>query len=132
MDACKHILVGDVLHGDARGRKLGFPTANLALADSDVADGVWAALAGVGGEPPDRPTVVSIGRRPTFYTDDADRLLEAHILDFDGDIYGKEMKVLLFELLRAQRTFASPGELIEQIAADTAATYAWARNHKKS
>jgi FAD synthase len=131
MDGCRHVVAGEVLHGDARGRDLGFPTANLALNDDDVKDGVWAALVRVGEGAVVRPAVVSIGRRSTFYAGGADRLLEAHILDFDGIIYGETLNVFLFEFLRGQRTFSSPERLIEQIGADTDATLAWARDRKQ-
>ena len=82
---------GIVEHGDQRGRVLGFPTANVVI-DSDVAtDGVWAGIAEVDGA--SYVAVVSVGRRATFYGCGGIRLLEAHLLDFAGDLYDRRIMV---------------------------------------
>jgi len=113
---------GIVEHGDQRGRTIGFPTANVAVA-GDIqlpADGVYAGWY----ERPDgsvHRTAINIGRRPTFYADNGLLLVEAHLLDFDGDLYGQRLVVELWERLRDERAFGSEAELVEAIAADVAA-----------
>lgn len=119
------IIEGVVEHGDARGRELGFPTANLPLTDTNVEDGVWAATIDLGhGEW--AVAAVSIGSRRTFYADSGPRLLEAHLLDFRGDLYGKVLRVHLGVHLRGQQAFASASELIDQMHEDVLQTRAWA------
>ncbi|MDE8671051.1 riboflavin kinase [Pseudarthrobacter sp. H3Y2-7] len=121
------VVEGTVEHGDARGRLLGFPTANLILHNEQIQDGVWTAIV----EIPSHGSVVaavSIGRRSTFYTE-GERLLEAHLLDFDQDIYGEHLQVKLFKNLRIQRSFASIVELTEQLKRDVEATRTWAAKH---
>jgi riboflavin kinase/FMN adenylyltransferase len=114
---------GVVVDGDKRARDLGFPTANLRVPD-DVcipADGIYAGWYAR----PDgvlRPAAISLGRRPTFY-DDADRsLLEAHVLDFDGDLYGEVARVLFAARLRDELKFDSVDALVTQMSADVAET----------
>ncbi|MFC9763983.1 3,4-dihydroxy-2-butanone-4-phosphate synthase [Rhodococcus jostii] len=118
----KPAIVGTVVHGDQRGRELGFRTANLDLEDSNsVADGVWAGRCVL----PDGSTAIaaiSIGRRPTFYGRSGIRLLEAHLLDFDGDLYGATLEVHLHNWMRGQVTFASKEELVAALAADVVRT----------
>lgn len=116
-----HVLQGVVEHGDARGRELGFPTANLPIQGQDELDGIWAALVDVEGLGRHLATV-SIGRRPTFYADGALRLAEAYILDFDATIYGRRLTVELVAFLREQARCADVAELIRLITADVAAT----------
>ena len=117
------ILEGIVEHGDARGRELGFPTANLALEGRPDLEGIWAAFADVDGGGR-FPATVSVGRRPTYYPDTATRLVEVHLLDFEGvgDIYGRRIRVELESYLRSQARCASEAELISLIAADVDAT----------
>jgi FAD synthase len=130
-DGSVAIVEGIVEHGDARGRQLGFPTANLPLHDMQVLDGVWAAVAeAVPGEP--LIAAVSIGRRRTFYAGGGERLLEAHLLDFDRDIYGQPLRVALHAKLRTQRSFASVEDLTAQLRRDVRATRAWAAEHYPS
>jgi riboflavin kinase/FMN adenylyltransferase len=108
---------GEVVHGDHRGRELGFPTANL-VPDQLLAlpgHGVYACRAG------DRAAAVSIGVRPTFQTGRG-VLVEAYLLDFDGDLYGQEMTLEFVDRLRGERRFASPEALIEQMQADVERT----------
>ena len=126
------VVEGVVEHGDARGRTLGFPTANLPLpgpgAGKDVEDGVWAALvrlaSGSWGV-----AAVSVGRRRTFYAGEGHRLLEAHLLDFDGDLYGQPLRVELATRLRGQRGFSSVREITDQLHRDVEATREWAAAH---
>jgi riboflavin kinase/FMN adenylyltransferase len=110
-------LAGEVRHGDRRGRELGFPTANL-IPDETLAcpgHGVYACLAG------GRPAAVSIGVRPTFDTGRGE-LIEAYILDFDGDLYGSELRLEFLERLRGERRFDTREGLIEQMHRDVEQT----------
>lgn len=110
---------GEVVHGDERGRALGFPTANLIPDDAFVCPGhgVYACFAdtltGAGG----LPAAVNIGVRPTFDTGRGE-LIEAYILDFDGDLYGKQLRLDFLARLRGERRFQSAEELIEQMRRD--------------
>ena len=117
-------LSGEVAHGDKRGRGLGFPTANLIPDEAMVCPGhgVYACLAD------GRPAAVSIGVRPTFKTGRGE-LIEAYILDFEGDIYGSELRVDFLERLRGERRFESPEALIEQMHRDVAFTREIAQPH---
>jgi riboflavin kinase/FMN adenylyltransferase len=122
------VVEGIVEHGDARGRTIGFPTANLLLPDTGVEDGVWAAQVRIGAEEW-AVAAVSVGRRRTFYTGEGPRLLEAHLLDFQGDLYGRMLRVELTAKLRGQQSFSSVQELTEQLHRDVEATRAWAAAH---
>ncbi len=107
---------GRVAHGDKRGRKLGFPTANIHLHRiTTPLSGVYAVvLHGVASEP--LPGVANVGRRPTVNgTRDQ---LEAHLFDFDKDIYGRHVKVDFLHYLRPEQRFESLAVLTEQIARD--------------
>lgn len=118
---------GVVEHGDARGRLLGFPTANLTLTGQGPRDGVWAGTVQVdparGG--PVHVAAVSVGRRPTYYAD-GERLLEAHLLDVAVDLYDREVLVTLHRHLRPQLAFAGSAGLVEQVHRDVAAVRDWA------
>tara|TARA_B100000519_G_scaffold13659_1_gene10237 strand:+ start:9268 stop:9972 length:705 start_codon:yes stop_codon:yes gene_type:complete len=119
-------VIGTVIHGDQRGRELGFPTANLALASDDrIEDGVWAADVYVGNVR--HIAAASIGRRPTFYAAGGVRLLEPFLLDFDGDLYGRTIVVHLRERIRPQRRFASAVALIQQMRRDVEDVRRWAQ-----
>ncbi|MFD9887717.1 riboflavin kinase [Amycolatopsis sp. NPDC059027] len=120
------VVRGQVESGDKRGRELGFPTANIALRDQDgaVGDGVWAGWA----ERADGTRVaaaVSVGRRPTYYGADGYRLLEAHLLDFAGDLYDEVLTVWLGKHLRDQKAYSSAEELITALKNDVIAAAAW-------
>jgi riboflavin kinase/FMN adenylyltransferase len=112
---------GRVRRGDARGRTIGFPTANLALGPyMPPAFGVYAVT--VAGAVPGRelPGVANLGVRPTVGGDPAPRL-EVHLFDFAGDLYGRRLTVSLVEFLRPERKFDGLDALKAQIAADAAA-----------
>ena len=118
-----HQVRGTVAHGDKRGRLLGFPTANVSVPDYIAlpADGVYAGWY----HRPDgvrRPAAISLGRRPTFYTDQGLQLLECYLLDFDGDLYGEPAQVDFVAHLRDQARFESPQALIDQMGRDVATT----------
>ncbi|MGE5546110.1 MAG: bifunctional riboflavin kinase/FAD synthetase [Solirubrobacterales bacterium] len=113
---------GRVEHGDARGRTIGFPTANLHLGEYQrPATGVYAVRAGIdqGGRTVWRDGVANFGRRPTF--DKTDELLEVHLLDTDEDLYGRHLRVALVEHIRPEQKFASADELKQRIKADVEA-----------
>jgi len=117
------VVRGGVERGDQRGRTIGFPTANLPIERDGLLDGVWAGWVDCRGRR--HAAAISIGHRPTFYGRDGFRLLEAHLLDFDEDIYDEVVDVWLCHRLRGQRRFAGVAELTAQLAADVAATRAW-------
>lgn len=114
---------GTVIEGDHRGRALGFPTANL-LPQSSVLppNGVYAAEA-IRDEVA-LPAVANLGVRPTFLGDDSTplRLLEVHVLDFRGDLYGQTLEVAFRASIRAERRFPDIDQLRAQIARDVART----------
>jgi riboflavin kinase/FMN adenylyltransferase len=126
---------GEVVPGDKRGRELGFPTANLIPDDALVCPGhgVYAclahtladagAVAGTDTPAPEglRPAAVNIGVRPTFTTGRGE-LVEAYLLDFDGDLYGRQLRLDFLERLRGERRFSSAEQLIEQMHRDVALT----------
>ena len=110
---------GCVAHGDARGRGIGFPTANIALGRHlEPARGVYAVTAVL----PDRRRlrgVANIGRRPTVATG-AESRLEVNLFEFEGDLYGAELEVALHAFLRPERKFPGLDALRAQIATDAA------------
>ncbi len=112
---------GRVDHGDARGRLIGFPTANLALSDYvRPASGVYAVRVGVetGGQLVWHAGVANIGSRPTV--NGTDIRLEAHLFDFSGDLYGQMVRVALIDWIRPERRFDGLEALTRQIATDAA------------
>ena len=114
---------GVVQPGDARGRDLGFPTANLAVPPEIVlpADGIYAGWY----ERPDGQVyaaALSLGRRPQFYGDAQASLLEAYLLDFEGDLYGEAAKVRFVARLRDEERFDSVDALVAQMGRDVAQT----------
>ena len=113
-----YALRGVVVRGEARGRALGFPTANLvAPAGLPLADGVYAARATWDGAA--APAVVNLGVRPTF--DGVTRLVEAHLLDVSPDLYGRRLTLAFVERIRGERRFDSVDALRAQIADDVGA-----------
>ena len=112
-------LHGPVVRGVERGRIIGFPTANIAIGSGLALPpfGVYVTHAWVDGVA--RESVTNIGRRPTF--DDGERTVEVHIMDFDGDLYGKEVRVDVLKRLRGEVRFDDAEALSEQIRKDVAA-----------
>lgn len=110
-----HFLSGPVVHGRERGRTIGFPTANIQNRTECLPpDGVYATrLILPGGA---YPSITNIGMRPTFA--EPERTFEAHIFDFDRDIYDQNVKLELIDRIRPERKFASGQELAAQIASD--------------
>jgi riboflavin kinase/FMN adenylyltransferase len=110
-------LCGEVTKGDERGRTLGFPTANL-IPDEALAcpgHGVYACVAD------GHAAAVSIGVRPTFRTGRGE-LIEAYLLDFDGDLYGSRLCIDFLERLRGERRFDTPEALVAQMRRDVGRT----------
>jgi riboflavin kinase/FMN adenylyltransferase len=114
-------LRGTVAHGDKRGRTLGFPTANLVPDPRLVVPdhGIYACRAEIDGET--HVAAVNVGVRPTFKTGRG-LLVEAFLLDFEADIYGRELRLDFLERLRGERRFDSVDALVEQMGADVAET----------
>ncbi len=114
-------LEGVVVAGDQRGGTLGFPTANLALQPHALAPafGIYA------GEALDHRAAVSIGVNPHY--GGSERRIEAFLLDFAGDLYGRRLRLELWERLRGERAFASEDELVAQIGRDVEAARASTR-----
>jgi riboflavin kinase / FMN adenylyltransferase len=112
-------LAGTVVHGDARGRELGYPTANLAFdyLPALPALGIYAGRATAQGTRAGHPALVSVGVRPTF-KDHAPVLVEAHLLDFDGDLYDRPLGLELTARIRDEARFASVEALVTQMRED--------------
>ena len=113
---------GRVVHGDKRGRALGYPTANLPLGDYlRPAFGVYAVQCAVDDAPDPAwlDGVANVGVRPMYEA--AEPLLEAHIFDFDGDLYGRHLRVRLTARLRGEAAFDGPEALVAQMTRDSQA-----------
>jgi riboflavin kinase/FMN adenylyltransferase len=112
-------MAGEVVHGDKRGRTLGFPTANLVPREGYVVPGhgVYAARASVDGGPQHVAAAVNVGVRPQFETGRGE-LIEAFLIDFDEDIYGRELHVEFLKRLRGERRFPTVEALVEQMGKD--------------
>jgi riboflavin kinase/FMN adenylyltransferase len=118
-----HQLSGVVGHGDKRGRALGFPTANLQVPREMQlpGDGVYAGWY-LRPDGTRHQTAISVGRQPTFYAEREFSLVEAHLLDFQGDLYDEVGTVELVERLRGQERFETVEALCDQMAVDVAQT----------
>lgn len=114
----RYTVTGQVVHGDARGRQIGFPTANVEPDEPYVipANGVYAVKATVDGIV--YAAVMNIGTKPTFSGDAPRRTLEAHLFDFSGSLYGKTITLEFLSFLRQERKFGSVDELVAQIRQD--------------
>lgn len=113
-------LAGEVVHGDGRGRKLGFPTANVAFPGTSLlpANGAYAVKVISGGR--QYPGVANLGVNPTFQVNE--HRLEVHILDFHTELYGQSITVQFVQRLRDERAFSHAEELIKQIEQDIVLT----------
>ncbi|MDR3456391.1 MAG: bifunctional riboflavin kinase/FAD synthetase [Verrucomicrobiae bacterium] len=115
-----YAICGQVVLGDRIGRQLGFPTANLDVTNLILPpNGVYAASMTVAGK--FYQAALNLGVRPTVASAQPQLRVEAHLLDFDGDLYGVELELEIGSKLRDERRFSSPAELREQIARDVAA-----------
>ncbi len=111
-------IAGVVIEGAKIGRTIGYPTANVEPSPDLVAlpDGIYVSLAGLPGEPVHRPAMTYIGMRPALNT--GNRLIETHLLDFAGDLYGMTLTVDILERLRPDATFTSVDALVHQLQED--------------
>ena len=109
---------GRIIHGDGRGKHIGLPTANLDIWQEKLmpAVGVYAAVAELDGRR--WMSVVNIGNRPTFYEKPFQQTVEAHLLDFNQEIYDREMRLRFIRRIRPEMKFDSAGHLMVQINQD--------------
>lgn len=113
-------LSGIVIHGNKRGRELGYPTINLSISNQLIvpADGVYAVSVSIGMT--QYNGIANIGNNPTF--NGIDRRLEVHILNYSGDLYGQSVTVFFLKHIRGQITFSNAAELKLQISSDIKAS----------
>ena len=105
---------GEVIHGAKLGRRMGFPTANMQVGGVDVENGVYLSSVSIDGR--DWKAMSNVGVRPSV--DGKCRLLETHIFDFEGDLYGRRLAVRLVRKVRDEQRFASVEELKAQLHND--------------
>lgn len=112
-------VTGSVVHGDKRGRTIGFPTANLQINGPYITPrlGVYAITAWIGDKA--YPGVMNFGLKPTFNKQELQPVMEAHLFDFDSDIYGEQLRLQFLSFIRSEKKFDSISELIEQIGSDS-------------
>ncbi|MGO4371691.1 bifunctional riboflavin kinase/FAD synthetase [Paenibacillus sp. 2TAB19] len=112
-------ITGTVVHGDGRGRTIGFPTANIDFDYPYVSPrlGVFAVIAWLNGKP--YPGVLNHGMKPTFNKEGVQPVMEAHLFDFNRDIYGEPIRIEFKSFIRAEQKFSSVDELIKQIGRDS-------------
>ena len=117
---------GVVEHGDHRGRTIGFPTANVAVPGDILLpiDGVYAGWYLRPGDDQPHASAINIGRRPTFYEESGLLLVEAHLIDFDGDLYGEQARVRIAARLRGEVRFDGIEALKRQLVIDVEHTRA--------
>ena len=115
-------VAGEVIHGAQVGRTIGYPTANVLPAENMVqlADGIYATFTWLPGGNEPMPSMTYIGTRPALNT--GRRLIETHLLDFDGDLYGQTLAVDFVKRLRADADFPSLEDLVAQLGRDEAET----------
>jgi riboflavin kinase / FMN adenylyltransferase len=106
-------MTGEVLHGDKRGRELGYPTANLVPREGFVVPGHGVYAARAHGH----AAAVNVGVRPQFETGRGE-LIEANLIDFEGDLYGEQITIEFLKRLRGERRFPSVEALVDQMARD--------------
>ena len=117
----QYAVSGEVIHGEKRGRTLGLPTANIPVSRDRAwpSDGVYAAWF-EREDGSSHPCAVNIGRRPTFYLHAEHSLLEAHLIDFEGDLYGESCRVSVADFLRGEQRFDGVDSLVAQLRYDVA------------
>jgi riboflavin kinase/FMN adenylyltransferase len=113
-------ITGPVIHGDGRGRKINIPTANIEVPEDKLlpANGVYACWVWVDGQK--HLAVTNVGIRPTFKSNELSENIETHILDFDQNLYGEEIKLEFVSRLRNEMKFSSVEALVTQITKDIA------------
>lgn len=115
----RYSLTGNVVDGFHEGRRLGFPTANLVLADRQrlvPGRGVYAVWAELTGYSEPMPAMMNIGTRPTY--NGSSQTLEVHIIGYEGDLYGQDITVTFAERIRSEQPFDSPSALASQLQLD--------------
>lgn len=115
----RYSLTGNVVEGFHEGRRLGFPTANLALADRQrlvPGRGVYAVWAELTGYSEPMPAMMNIGTRPTY--NGSSQTLEVHIIGYEGNLYGQDVTVTFAERIRSEQPFDSPSALASQLQLD--------------
>lgn len=128
----RYSLTGNVVEGFHEGRRLGFPTANLALADRQrlvPGRGVYAVWAELTGYSEPMPAMMNIGTRPTY--NGSSQTLEVHIIGYEGDLYGQDVTVTFAERIRSEQPFDSPSALASQLQLDRKACIRILNNLKK-
>ncbi|MCC8019340.1 MAG: riboflavin kinase [Rikenellaceae bacterium] len=122
---------GVIGEGKALGRRLGYPTANVyGVEGLQAADGVYAVIVRVAGREGEFTGMANLGYRPTVDRAGRRRILEFHLFDFQGDLYGWEVEVTLHRYLRAERVFAGTEELKEQLSRDEMAARGYFERNK--
>jgi riboflavin kinase/FMN adenylyltransferase len=119
-----HRVEGEVVHGAKVGRTIGYPTANILPAEGlvQLADGIYATVTHLPGHDRPMPSMTYIGERPALNT--GRRMIETHLLDFDGDLYGQVLAVDIVKRIRADAEFDSMEAFLDQLRRDEAATRA--------
>ncbi len=115
----RYSLVGTVVEGAQRGRKIGFPTANIVVNHPRKVipkEGVYAVLVAIESGPERYGGMMNIGKRPTFEGTDLHQ--EVHLLDFEGNLYDRQLRIEFVERLRDERKFPSVQALVEQLSTD--------------
>lgn len=128
----RYSLTGNVVEGFHEGRRLGFPTANLALADCQrlvPGRGVYAVWAELTGYSEPMPAMMNIGTRPTY--NGSSQTLEVHIIGYEGNLYGQDVTVTFAERIRSEQPFDSPSALASQLQVDRKACIRILNNLKK-
>ncbi|MET0956252.1 riboflavin kinase [Cryobacterium arcticum] len=126
LDTRPTTITGTVIHGNAWGRVIGFPTANIEVPGLMAHSGIWAAIVHGDSLPAEGVlAAVSVGTRPTYYGDAGFPLLEAHLLDFAEDLYDQVLSVDLRLFLRAEVAFVDTPALVDQLAIDVQNTRDW-------
>jgi riboflavin kinase/FMN adenylyltransferase len=111
------VLKGRVIRGANRGKGLGFPTANLEIAEDVLpSSGIYAAWVRVENEREWRPGAVNVGINPTF--GEKKKKLEVHLLEYNGDLYDRILEVVLVACIRTEKKFKSINRLIRRMTAD--------------
>jgi riboflavin kinase/FMN adenylyltransferase len=113
-----YTVAGDVVHGDGRGKRIGIPTANLETGDEKLIPGAGVYACRVQILDTYFPAAVNVGTRPTFESSDLRSHVEAHILDYSGDLYTQNLTIEFVERLRGEEKFKSVEDLIRQIYED--------------
>jgi riboflavin kinase/FMN adenylyltransferase len=117
-----YALHGLVVHGDGRGRDLGFPTANIDYPAPKIlpSNGIYACWVRMGGRK--QPAAVNVGVRPQFQSVAAAPVVEGYVLDFEGDLYGHDVRLEFVARLRAELRFPSVDALVDRIRRDVSQT----------